>query len=239
MDVEQMVPGTHTKHLGVAPRWAASCVFLAAASLFAGIAHAEFDPKTGVSACVLWLDAASVDSTSIAQWADLSGLGNSALQDDAELQPELRGASIGGKPAVWFDGDDMLATPLSMDWSNTDWTVFAVACLESDTPNDWRGIVGNRFGEGAANWWTLGTKSDGTLYLEFSPGHGVNTSLAVREAGPQIYAISKREDGFELLRNGRTTGSFIQDNVGGRTNTLCIGRWYGAGQGWRGGIGEV
>jgi len=42
-----------------------------------------------------------------------------------------------------------------------------------------------------------------------------------------------------LFRNGRRAGSATRKDVGGKTNELRIGRWYGAGQEWAGHVAEV
>ena len=215
----------------------------------AGIAQPDFDPRGEVSACLLWLDAADidgdgaadavVDGAAKANWTDKSGQSNDAAQRAPDLQPACAANAWDGKPALRFNGDDYFADTLSWNWSDTDWTLFAVASLDADAANHWRGIIGNRFGQGAANWWTLGTKSDGTTYLELAAGHGVNPSFAPGAAGPQIYCVTKRAAQFTLDRNGRGVGAAGRANVGGNANQLRIGRWYGEGQGWDGDIAEI
>jgi len=144
---------------------------ITASLISVGMVRAAFDPRRDVSACVVWLDASDVDGNgradaigdgaAITQWADKSGQGHHAKQPTPALQPAYEKNGLGPKPALRFDGDDCLASPVLHQWSG-EWTLFAVASLDRDASNNWRGIVGNRFGRGAAHWWTLGTKSDGT-----------------------------------------------------------------------------
>ncbi len=215
----------------------------------AGSALAQFDPKQDVSACMLWLDASDLDGnerpdalasgTGVERWSDKSGRGHHALQPGAALRPVYVKTGFLGKPALRFDGnDDCLASSVRHNWSD-DWTLFAVASLDRKTKSQWRGIVGNRFGAGRAKWWTLGTKSDGTTYLETAAGQGVFTRFSPATAGPQIYTVSRRGADFTLHRNGLPAGTSRQADVGGRTNELMVGRWCGAGQGWQGCISEI
>jgi len=220
----------------------------AASMILASAARADFNPRADVSACLIWLDASDVDGNgaadtikdgaAIARWADRSGRGHHAVQKAGKLQPAYGRRGLGGKPALVFDGDDFLASTALHNWSD-DWTLFAVASLDRDASNNWRGIVGNRFGKGAPHWWTLGTKSDGTCYLELAAGKGVFTKFVPGRTGPQIYSVTKRGVGFELRRNGVGTGTASMANVGGRSNELRVGRWCGAAQGWDGKIAEI
>ncbi len=210
--------------------------------------RAAFDPRRDVSACVVWLDASDVDGNgradaigdgaAITQWADKSGQGHHAKQPTPALQPAYEKNGLGPKPALRFDGDDCLASPVLHQWSG-EWTLFAVASLDRDASNNWRGIVGNRFGRGAAHWWTLGTKSDGTCYLETAAGKGVSTRFVLKNASTQIYSVVRRDSGLVLFANGVSAGTATMANVGGRANELRVGRWFGSGQGWDGLIAEI
>ncbi len=210
---------------------------------------ADFCPKADVSACLLWLDACDLDADGkddavkdtapLARWADRSGQKNDAKQDAKAIRPAHDKTGLDGRPAVRFDGKDAyLTTPVKHNWSG-DWTVFVVTALDKDTTPHWRGIIGNRFGEGSAKWWTLGTKSDGTLYLELGAGKGVTPPYKPAGTGLQIYTVVKRDATFDLHRNGASLGTATVSATGNRRNELRLGRWYGRGQGWRGPIGEV
>ncbi|MFA6241068.1 MAG: LamG-like jellyroll fold domain-containing protein, partial [Candidatus Hydrogenedentales bacterium] len=203
------------------------CFFLGSAAFAESPAEAP--------GCLLWLDASKVsgDSGSVATWGDSSGHGCDAAQPDANRQP----ASANG--LLKFGGDDYLTVPLKRDWNGTDWTVFAVASLDADTPANYRGIIGNRFGEGSGTWWSLGTKGDGTLYLELAAGAGVTTSVLPANSTMCIYSVTKQGQQFSLYRNGMLMGTASYGDVGGLSNDLRIGMWFGDGQEWKGDIGEI
>ena len=192
--------------------------------------------------CVLWFEAIEAEETrgaAIAEWRD-NASGHRAVQSDPASQPLFEDASVTGYPAVRFDGaQHCLETDFTADWSGSDWTVFAVASLDASAPDNYRGIVGNRFGEGRAHWWTLGTKGDGTAYLELGAGKGVHTNLRLANSNVHLYAVVKRGTQFQLFQDGALLGSAEMENVGGTDNEFRIGRWYGANQGWFGRIAEI
>jgi len=173
------------------------------------------------------------------EWADKSGRSNHAIQAVDASQPSLALDGMGGNAVLRFDGDDFMRSPLVRDWSRESWTAFVVASLDHDAANGWRGIIGNRFGEGERHWWTLGTKSDGTTYLELAAGKGVHTTLAPGSSAAHVYSVVKTGSRFVLHRNGVEVGVATMANVGDTTNELRIGRWYGQGQEWDGDIAEV
>jgi len=196
-----------------------------------------------IPGCILWLDGKDVDGkgrvegscgTPISIWGDKSGQDHHASQSNLELQPER---CPGG---LVFDGDDCMLVPdLKRAWSEGTWSAFAVAALREGSGDHWRGIVGNRFGKGAPNWWTLGTKSTGTIYLELAAGVGVSPALRPGGNRPRLYAVHAQPPRFTLYGDGEELGAAERDNVGGGDNELRIGRWYGVGQGWDGTISEV
>ncbi len=209
---------------------AAVCVF---SFLLGSAALAEsFTQPPG---CLLWFDASKISGnpSPVAAWSDNSGLGHDATQPDANRQPRFENG------VLKFGGDDYLTVPLKRDWNGTDWTVFAVASLDADTPANYRGIIGNRFGEGSGAWWSLGTKGDGTLYLELAAGAGVTTSVLPANSTMCIYCVTKQGQQFSLYRNGRLMGTATYGDVGGLSNDFRIGMWFGDGQEWKGDIGEI
>ncbi len=220
----------------------ASCVLLSVG------ADPDFDPVRDVSACLVWFDATDTDadgrpdvsekSRPVKQWSDKSGRGNHATQAEAARRPAYVPVALRDKPALRFDGNDCLISSAVHDWSS-DWTLFVVASLSYDTPNSWRGIVGNRFGAGKAHWWTLGTKSDGTTYLELAAGKGVFSTVRPAGAGPQLYSVVRNGNAFVLNRNGAEMGRAAMAHTGGKSNELRIGQWCSADQGWKGEIAEV
>lgn len=226
----------------------AAFAVVAASMLLARASMAEFDPKSGISACVLWLDGKDVDGDGkpdaiaddapVARWADKSGGGHHASQSAPSLEPDYAKVGSEGRPTIRFDGDDFLASDLVHAWSG-DWTVFAVASMDSDAKDNWRGIIGNRFGKGGAQWWTLGIMSNGTTYLELAGGRGVKTQFVPRSVGAQAYSVVRRARNCTLYRNGAMVGAFGMASVGGESNELRVGRWFASGQGWDGEISEI
>ena len=96
--------------------------------------YTEYDsniPST-VSGLVLWLDAndtstVTLNSGTVSQWRDKSGLANHAVQSLANQQPEYKSNYLNGKAVMAFDGeDDCLNVPdnSSLDVSNI--TIFLV-----------------------------------------------------------------------------------------------------------------
>ena len=199
------------------------------------------ESPVNVPGCLLWLDAADTpgDGTHVAAWRDRSGHNGDAAQPDASHQPTSERSEPDALPMLRFDGQDVLVTPLKRDWSGTDWTLFVVAALDKDTPANYRGIIGNRFGEGRENWWSLGTGGDGATYLELAAGVGVTTKLSPANGKTCIYTAVKQGQHFALYRNGALMGEADHANVGGLSNELRIGLWCGAEQGWKGGIGGI
>ena len=142
-----------------------------------------------------------------------------------------------------FDGvDDYVdCGNLNLDWNNINFTVEAWAKLEVD--NTWRGLVGNRFGAGNANWWTLGIRSDGEVVIETGPtGKVVYLRSKVYPAGLgwKHYVAVKSGNVFKLFISIISRGTLtIPGNVGGTTNELRIGMWAGLPQIWYGLISLV
>jgi len=195
----------------------------------------------GISACILWLDASGLteDGALVSEWRDQSGKACHAIQPEAARQPVCKMAALGGRPVLRFEFNDHLATPLKRDWSGTDWSVLVVASLDAGTAPGWRGIIGNRFGAGRESWWSLGTKADGTTYLELAAGEGVNTDYLPANSTAAVYGVVKQGHTFSLYRNGALMGTAARAEVGDATNDLRIGMWFGEGQEWQGDIAEV
>jgi hypothetical protein len=59
------------------------------------------------------------------------------------------------------------------------------------------------------------------------------------EARACLYSVVKQGQQFLLYRNGRLLGAAAHCNVGGLSNELRIGMWFGEGQEWKGDVGEI
>ena len=210
-------------------------------TVLCGTCAVQAEPAMEIPGCLLQLDASEMtgDSAPLSTWPDESGNALHAVQPDPARQPFCAERAIGGRSAVRFNGKAFLTIPLKREWSASDWTVFAVASLNADTPANYRGIIGNRFGPGNTSWWSLGTKGDGTCYLELAAGIGVDTALPLANGRAAVYAVIKQGQGFSLYRNGALLGTAERADVGGPDNELRIGMWFGDGQEWNGDTGEI
>ncbi len=215
------------------------CLLLLALLVGAFVAHAQ--SAVEISGCQLWLDASELtgNGSALSLWQDRSGQERHAVQPDPSRQPLCAEQAVNGRSTVRFNGKAFLSVPLRREWSSENWTVFAVASLNADTPANYRGIIGNRFGPGNAAWWSLGTKGDGTCYLELAAGIGVNTTWLPATSRACVYSIVKQGEQFSLYRNNKPLGTATQPDVGGMTNELRIGMWFADGQEWNGDIAEI
>lgn len=74
-----------------------------------------------LSDCKLWLDAAdestiTLNGTTVSEWADKSSESNLAVQGTAAKQPSYTSSTIGGLPALAFDGtQSSMATDIQVD----------------------------------------------------------------------------------------------------------------------------
>jgi hypothetical protein len=69
----------------------------------------RFITPTNIPGCVLWLkadDGVQTNGNIVTNWLDRSGLNNHAFQTNVSWRPTLSGNSIGGRPAIIFDGVD-------------------------------------------------------------------------------------------------------------------------------------
>jgi len=134
--------------------------------------------------------------------------------------------------------NDYCKSPLVLDWNNIDFTAFAWAELLGTGPTDWRGILSNRFGAGAANWWALGTNAGGQICVECGPSTSltyVNSGLYPAGAGWKSYGARKTGTTMAIFVDGLLKNSgIITGNVGGTSSELRVGRWLS--QVWNGKI---
>lgn len=200
--------------------------------------------------CLLWIDPPNTEtptidaSNLISNMGDLSGNGHSFSQATGSLQP-LYGNDLNHRPSMTFDGlNDILAnSSLAFDWNNNGFTVFAVA-KDNASVNEFRGIIGNRFGAGAANWWTLGFhKDNGSIGIEIGGGVALNALASFESKGKGAHLYTGYSDASNLTieldgvkKDSVSTGA---NNLGGVTNELRIGSWFIAPQIWDGSIGPI
>ena len=199
-----------------------------------------------VPGLVLDCDAINISGaadSAVATFPDRSGWVNHPVQGTGASQPLLKEGIVAGKPVLRVDGiDDFMTTPLTHSWSTAGWSLFVVARAGSPAAA-FRGLVGNRFGAGAANWWTLGINNNvpGTVVLE-TPG-GVQSSFGFDAYGQgfQIYeVITTSPSSISLYRNGALALTAAPGgSIGDVTNEVYIGRWYEAAQIWADDIAAI
>lgn len=185
------------------------------------------------------------DAQKIPRWNDFRRNGIAATQSSVVAQPSF-GVS-NNLPGVKFGGlDHVLDVNFTYDWTNNPFTIIAVASKLSGL--SFEGIIGNRFGAGSAQWFTLGsadTGGGGAPQMEVETTvpfpNLVSTPLFdARDAGAQIYEynhIPSGNDTFYLNGTLQNTQSAVA--IGGVTNDLKIGRWLLASQTWNGFMHQI
>jgi len=173
------------------------------------------------------------------KWEDQSGNLNHANQTLVASQPIISTAF--GKPGVEFDeDDDFMTIPFSLDWATQQFTILVVATkLNLATAS---GMVSNRdIATMPTRWWTMGQNVANSMEVERS-GSGtfpsVGYGIDARGLAPQIYEFSRNGSDFAYL-NGTLTQSKGKVDIGGVSQTLIIGRWFTATQGWGGLLNQI
>lgn len=214
-----------------------------------GRGHVNYVPIT--TSLKLWLDASDLSTITessgfVSQWNDKSGNNYNATQGTGSLQPVYTASSQNGKAGIAFDAtDDYMANGYAPNWNAIDFTIFTVAKM-TDAGNTAKGILSNRFGAGAANWFAVGRSDFGagasTLCMEVGPAGAleyVTTGVEPIGAGAQICTAQKSSgNGIIYLNNElKDTVDTSGSNYGNATNELRIGNWLTLG--WGGLIYEV
>ncbi|HKY61518.1 MAG TPA: PKD domain-containing protein, partial [Gemmatimonadota bacterium] len=98
---------------------------------------ASAEPGPGsISGLILWLRADEIqglaDGDAVANWPDMSGVGNHATQSTASKRPVYRTNQINGLPAVFFDAsNDGMATAADPFTSTTIFAVYSSRAAQS------------------------------------------------------------------------------------------------------------
>ena len=203
----------------------------------------------------LWLDSFNGrfsfgSGKKVSIWGDLSGNGNNFPQSTSVDQPTLLANSINGLYSINFNGVNewMASSSFGIDWTADDFTVFAVAQMDSDGAvgyAKYKGIIGTRFGLGSGSWWTVGQHGFlNTIGIEITGGSFADSNFSAPGAGPFVTMLRKTGSGtgslMELFINNvsLTSINVTASGIGSTTNDIGIGRWLGADQGWKGELGE-
>jgi hypothetical protein len=205
----------------------------------------------------LWLDASDSFrvitkdiNNDVSVFLDKSGKFNNFSQPTSVDQPTLLANSINGLDSINLNGVNewLYASSFGIDWTADDFTVFAVAQMDSDGAvgyAKYKGIIGTRFGVGSGSWWTVGQHGFlNTIGIEITGGFFADSNFSAPGAGPFVTMLRKTGSGtgslMELFINNvsLTSLNLPASGIGSTTNDIGIGRWVGADQGWKGELGE-
>ena len=215
-------------------------------------------PVIATSNLVVWLETTSKDSFSESESADGAAV-TTWKSINTQLQQPLNAVSvaspaytrngINGLPALKFDGvDDMMSAPSPrVDWIGGNFTIFVVASLDKDEAAvNGAGLLSNRFGASASNWWTIGIQGN-NIVVEVSavPGSGsFSSSGNPKGKGALIYQFNKLGNTTSLIvpsLNINLTNNTSSKPLGSDLNELMIGRFCNCSSlnFWKGYIGEI
>jgi hypothetical protein len=167
-------------------------------------------------ALALWLDGADLDGDGAAEalaeggqaggvvsaWADKSGSGRSVAQAALANRPTLRLDGVGGVPAVFFDGNDLLTGAPGIFATSDLITVAIVATFEDTTS---RQALFNFAPEGGCcnyfwieqNTW----QTAGSLYGFYASNNSMDSSFPT-SAGPKLFTlIADTRSGNPIIAN--------------------------------------
>lgn len=169
------------------------CFSVLIASLLLPCAAAAFDP-TNLTGCVMWLQAGAANIQTnpangrVAQWNDLSGSGNHAVQTNAAIQPVYQPTGLGGQPALYFSETAPRPGLITEKPFTNVYSVFIVTRVLDlgELGIDWRRILVSR----DENWF-LGTDTPNTFsaYLN-GYASGVLTDLRSSYSFNRTYTLS-------------------------------------------------
>lgn len=220
-------------------------------------------PRSGM---VLWLDAEASGSESpgddleaafpFGEWQDLSGRSNDLLQDDPQRRPLRIAKAIGGRPAIRFDGNDVLdrASFSGFDIGDQPFHIAIVMQAPAGGPTAQRLIdLQSRNSPTAAfekrrGFWVGFQGSEYVTRLGIHSGDEGRARSAVWDAKPHlIELVYSGEQLFEIHVDGRVERDAMFNGthfLGFRKSVaLALGQHFGtennAGTWFKGDIGEV
>jgi alpha-tubulin suppressor-like RCC1 family protein len=183
-------------------------------------------PVVASGTLALWLkaDAGVVTSGSnVTQWQDQSGNGRHATV--AASDPSLESNRIGGKPAIYFDGNDALATSASF---TKPFTILTVSKMNG--PANYRLITSMD-----NNNWLMGYWS-GNGDVMHAGGWVAGSSGPAPGTLPHLYTATEETGQTKFYANGRLVATSGYDLNLGR---LALGGWNGTSEMSNGDVAEV
>lgn len=202
-------------------------------------------PKSGL---ITWLKAdfgVITSGSSVTNWTDFSGAGNSASQATSTKRPTLVTNAVNGFPAISFDGSsDYVQLPSGMANFTGGATIYIVANPSS--------IVNAKrlldFGSGVANNNNLTVSefvsgpNKGTSFISYngSTSSGVSSSSGLTANTFQVLEYLQSSNGGTLFTNGTVTAAGTVTNPNNVTRTTNIIGAASSGTDWfTGSIAEI
>ena len=184
----------------------------------------------------LWLRAdkgVTLNAGAVSAWADQSGNGASFVQGTGGNQPTFVPVSIGGRPAITFDGvTDNLAAAVTGIGTSVSVLIVMQRVAASANGNGWLSLNDGVTNDGLqAGAFTVFENSSGGVINVFRnsvagptfthPGNGVPFTMAIRYDGTNSMASLKGIDGSSAA----SAGSFSTATtlvIGGRGNPATL-----------------
>ncbi len=175
---------------------------------------------------------------------DSSGQGNTGSLVSMSTSTSPVAGKVG--QGLKFNGStSYVSTPLTYNWNANNWSIGLWASSIS-CPNSFCGLVGDRFGTGASNWFTFGSSGNftGNIVVEIGPAPGavtIDSGYNPVGKGWQYYTVTKSGTTITIYKNGVSlaSGSTSGKNIGDTTNSVRIGNWFSSNQIWNGSIDDV
>lgn len=194
----------------------------------------------------LWLRADSnvIYATTVSAWNDCSGNGNNAIQGTSANQPTFLTSveSINNKPALRFDGNDVLSGSAISNINSTSLSIFIVARNNATTGYKCM-ITFNGFSAGL----TIGKWSANGAFMYYQNGNGYFNSLNTTDCSVtgtpyRIYTVTKSLGTISKIyvnsayRNSSTAANAINSFTNGNFRIGYDGGSIGY---WPGDIAEI
>lgn len=184
--------------------------------------EAEAGPWTPValgSKVAMWLAPSSLQETDggVTKWADLSGNGNDAVQNNATYQPTFTMAGLNGLPAATFNGPATflsIADTTANRWGTGDFAMYAVIKGAATTTANFAMLYQK----------TAGSAYDGINLYVNSAKPAVSTLAAIQISGA-VYLDNKAPpatfiDGTPHILGGRRYGQTLEIRVDGASSNI-------------------
>jgi len=213
-----------------------------------------FDPRNLGARLLMWSRSdlgATMNGSTVSDWADSSGNGNDFSQSTAIEQPTLASAGLGGRPELTFDGsNDIMDGPsfYGMVSAADDWSIVIVV-----RDWTWGGHVQLYYGRGAlgalaggVSRFNLGVTSEAGAGLGFGVWNGTDGHVQAygddsQAQGAAAIMVGVCNSGSLTMRVNGTAGSTTSGTLGlhSSATTLELGKGNTNVSKWDGAVSEV